>query len=352
MFPYISVSVAVVGSALAGAFDLKTTEIPDEISLGMVAAGLIINFTWSIVEWNPVHIFRSASIGSAFFTFGLVMYMAGQWGGGDAKVLTGIGTLIPSAPVFAAQTHPFPFSAVIMINTFLIGAVYMLIYALGISIRKGDVVDDFMSRASSDWKRIVAISSLPIIIALASVAAVGWGTYVFYFLMLAPAVALLLLLLRFLKAVEDTGFTKKIDVDKLRVGDMLAEEIEEIDATHDPIEELKGLSKFLMGFGILPLTMYAFGFTEGLYFYLSFPAPILGVMIGFIYLLYSRSFEIFGSVFNQSSTRIRGLEEEEVGKIRENYKTVTIREGVRFAPVFPIAIAVTVYYGNVLMLLF
>ena len=45
---------------------------------------------------------------------------------------------------------------------------------------------------------------------------------------------------------------------------------------------------------------------------------------------------------------IRGLTKEEVRKIRKIKKTVWIREGVRFGPVFPISILVTLFIGNLM----
>ncbi len=351
MFQYISFSVAVVGSALAGAFDLKTTEIPDEISLGMVAAGLIINLTWTVVEWNPVYIFQSASIGSVFFTFGLVMYLLGQWGGGDTKVLTGLGTLVPVAPIFGTQISIFPFPAALIINIFLVGALYMIVYAGIFSIINKGILSDFKKRVKNDLLRILLISSLPLLVLFIGIARAGWVLDIFYILLLVPMIALLLVIIRLLKSVEQMGFMQEISTDKLRPGDMLAEEIDEIDAAQDPTGEIKGVAKFMIFFAILPIAMYGFGFAEGMYFYLSLPAPTLGVLLGILYLLREYTPLKNISIFKDSSTRIRGLNQDEVEKIKKNYETVKVREGVRFGPVFTIALIVTVYYGNLILLL-
>lgn len=351
MFPQLTVGVALLGSALAGLYDLKTTEIPDWISLGMVATGLLINLSWSVVQWNPTYIFQSAAVGSVFFTFGLVMYMAGQWGGGDAKVLTGIGTLVPSLPAFSSAELLFPFSATLLVNVFVIGAVYMIVYAVVFSLTKKGILADFKERTVSNKGRIALISLLPLAPAFIYYVQVGLDIYLSYLLVLIPTFALLLLLMRFLKAVEDTGFEKEIAAGKLEPGDMLADEVEEVDVSHDPTEEIKGLSRFLVLFGILPVVMYLFNAAQGLYFYMSLPGPVLGVILGLVYLLYVSDFKVLGSVFEQSSTRIRGLEEEEVEKVQENRDKVKVREGVRFVPAFPMALAFTLYYGNFLMLL-
>ncbi len=352
MFPYIAVGIALGGSALAGIYDLKTTEIPDEISLGMVAAGLVLNLIWSLFEWNPIYIFQSAAVGSIFFTFGLIMYLGGQWGGGDAKVLTGIGALVPSLPIFATADLFFPFSITLVVNTFLVGALYMIIYAVAFSIPKKNVTRDFKQSVRKHKYRILALSAIPLIPAFLHYIYIGADIHMVYMLSFVPLFALIYMLMKFLKAVEEVGFTKEIDTDSLQPGDMLADELEEVDFNHNPVEELKGLSSFLLAFTVLPVVMYLFGATGSIYFYMSLPGPTLGAILGVIYILYSSDFRVLSSVFDGSSTRIRGLEEDEVKEIQKTRERVSIREGVRFVPVFFIALLITIYYGNLLIFLF
>ncbi len=350
MFPYLGFSIALVGSTVAGIMDLKTTEIPDEVSLGMVFSGLLLHLMWSVVERNPIYIFSSAAVGSVFFTFSLLMYLGGQWGGGDAKVLTGLGTLLPSAPIFASPDLVVPFSLVLVLNIFFVGAAYMLVYSVGLTVIKRKVWKDFLQKVRKKWKKNIIMSLIPIILILFLTVITGWGPHIIPLILLIPTILLLLLLSKFLKSVEEIGFMKEVDTESLRPGDMLSEEIEEIDSTHDPIEELGYISKLLTSFALLPVSMYILGASESIYFLMSLPAPVLGLVLGFLRYTYYHTQDLLEPVFGQSSTRVRGLEREEVEKIRDKYDTVGIREGVRFAPVFPIAVIVTVYYGNLLLL--
>ncbi|MFP4115666.1 MAG: prepilin peptidase [Candidatus Aenigmatarchaeota archaeon] len=349
MFVRLSIGIALGASALAGVYDLKTTEIPDWLSLGMVITGLLLNLIRSLVEWNPMYIFRSASIGSAFFTFGLIMYLGGQWGGGDAKVLAGLGALLPTYPLIHGKIPLLSsFPVALLINVFLIGAIYMLIYAFGISLTRREVIEDFKTRVQENPRRIALLSALPLAVLIATVPFVSPSTHALYLIALVPVIAGVCLLLRFLKAVEETGFVKKVDPEELEPGDMLAEEVEEIDTTYDSTDELKNVSLFLLSFVALPVAMYIFGRVENLYFYAGLLAPTVGIIISVSCLFCSVS-ENGNSVFKSSSTRIRGLEEDEVEEIRESRDEVKIREGVRFVPVFPISVLVTLQYGNLLL---
>jgi len=47
----------------------------------------------------------------------------------------------------------------------------------------------------------------------------------------------------------------------------------------------------------------------------------------------------------------RGLTPEEIKEIKQKKKFVTIKEGIRFVPVFPITVVVTLIFGNILLML-
>ena len=49
--------------------------------------------------------------------------------------------------------------------------------------------------------------------------------------------------------------------------------------------------------------------------------------------------------------KIRGLTEKEILKIRKIKKNVIVREGIRYGPAFPLALAFTLYYGDLILFL-
>lgn len=72
--------VAFIGSAAAGLYDLKTTEIPDEIPYAMIAIGIVGNFIQSYLAWSYLPLLYSVIAGLGFLGFGFIMYYFGQWG--------------------------------------------------------------------------------------------------------------------------------------------------------------------------------------------------------------------------------------------------------------------------------
>ncbi len=278
---YFLVLTGIAGSGLAGYIDLKTTEIPDEIPLAMVVIGLLTRFSYSAFSGSWNFLILPGLIGGGFFLFGLFMYYSGQWGGGDAKVLGAMGILMGTLPQGILSQSPFPVFLNILTNMFFVGAVYIMVYALAISLGNKKIIRGF-------WKSLKGGAAEFALFMAALLSVVGlnaflWnGLGIFNPWFTAGAVVFgtaIYPLWKFLRCVEKIGFMKKISSRDLREGDMIGEDIKKL-----------GLSKKI----------------------------------------------------------IRGLTAEEVRKIKKLKKTVWIREGVRFGPVFPMTIIVTLLFGNLL----
>jgi len=280
---YLLVLIGFIGSSLAGYIDLKTTEIPDEIPLAMVVLGLLIRFGYALFtgEWNFLLI--PALVGGGFFLFGFSMYYTGQWGGGDAKILGAIGILMGTLPAGITVNSIFPLYLDIIVNVFLIGAAYIVIYAFAFSLFNPKISEGFFNSFKGDVKEFAIFAVAIVTIVLANVF-IFWN--LFGVINFWPVIGIVAggvgfyLLWKFLKCVEKIGFMKKIKTKDLKEGDMIGEDI----------KELK-LNKKI----------------------------------------------------------IRGLTKEEVIKIKKLRKTVWVKEGVRFGPVFPVSVAATLLFGNLLV---
>lgn len=271
------------GSILASAWDLKTTEIPDRIFHIMLIIGVPLLLVKAFMTEDFNSLFMSLFIGLIFLGFGFVMYKFGQWGGADAKLLAVMGFLLPEMPsLFSTQLFlPFPVSFVI--NLFLLGTVYMLLYAFGIALMNRKVIGKF-SRDVKASSKFIFISSAIVFLIFVVISLYFesiFGTSIDFTMIFknsffpVAATVLLFVVWKFSKAVEDIAFRKKIPVSKLRVGDML-----------------------------------------------------------------------------DSSKELEGITRAEIRKIkRSGKKTVWIKEGVRFAPAFPIALLFTLFSGDALFLL-
>lgn len=276
-FPLVPLIVAFIGSIYAAIWDLRTTEIPDEIPHAMIAFALIFYAIQSVIESNYWIFLDSLIYGGVILALGFIMYYAGQWGGGDAKILAAIIFLLP----ISNTTFPFPITY--LLNVFVIGAAYMIIYSFALALMNRKIFSAFFVDVRKQ-KALIALGSIALFATFAVInyeilAVLSYPINLAYLLgnSLIPLVGFLGLYViwRFAKAVEDVGFKKKIPISKLRIGDVLID---------------------------------------------------------------SKLWE--------------GITAKQLKKIKKSGKrTVWIKEGVRFAPTFPLALAFTLIYGEFLLLI-
>lgn len=229
MIPFV---VALIGSSIAAWWDLRTTEIPDEIPYAMIAIALIFYGTQALLAWSYWPIVNSAAAGLAFFGFGFAMYYLGQWGGGDAKLLASIGFLLPSLSglgFFSGLNLVFPFPASYLFNVFFVGAGYMLIYAFVLAVLNRKIITRF-KRDVKAVSNVFLTGSAALFFALI---AINWGLYTYFqirlnlsliatnSILLTAATIGIFLIWKFVRAVENVGFKKRVPLRKLRVGDVL-----------------------------------------------------------------------------------------------------------------------------------
>ena len=172
---------------------------------------------------------NSFFVGLSFLGFGFLMYYLGQWGGGDAKILSAIGFLFPELPKGFSPSLILPFPLSFLFNLFFLGAIYMLFYSFILSIMNKTILLEFVKdlKASSNLLIAGVVSILAVFI--------GLNFYVSYSLQVERSLlqivlgsifpivvtVALFLMWKFARSVETFGFKKKIPISKLRIGDVL-----------------------------------------------------------------------------------------------------------------------------------
>ena len=130
MFDLILAFVVVLVLFISSIIDIKTREVPDELSLGLIIFAVILKVIQAYFSgWG---ILMASLIGFAVFLgISLVMYYSRQWGGGDAKLFMAIGIALPYFPEKLSFLNPnisANFLLIIFINTLLFGFVYGMGY--------------------------------------------------------------------------------------------------------------------------------------------------------------------------------------------------------------------------------
>ncbi len=124
--------LAVFGLGAATIHDLRTREVPDWITYGLIAGGFGIRLLAALgpEEWSY---FFMAFVGlGVTYLLGSTMYYAKQWGGGDAKMMMALGVLFATRPSFLPAATA-PFLGVLFVNILLFGAVYGLVWGVSLA---------------------------------------------------------------------------------------------------------------------------------------------------------------------------------------------------------------------------
>ena len=228
MLELLLIAIALVGSFAAGVWDLKTTNIPDKLCIFMIFVGLILNILIGVFTTDFSYFIDSLLFGGLFLGFSLVMYYTGQWGGGDGELLVAIGVLLPKLSI--VKTY-FPFAVSFFINSFFIGAFWSVIFSLYFVYKSPGLSRKFFN----DFKNplTIVITLVPLILSI-----ILLNTN-FIFSLIFLLIFILFVFYRFAKIIEQS-FYQKIPVRKLRVDDMLGEDIPKLKLYR---KYIKGLTK-------------------------------------------------------------------------------------------------------------
>src|SRR3990167_2985130 len=116
----ITYSLSFTALLIGSITDLKTREVPDWVNYGLIISGVGLNLLFSIIYSDFFYIISSIVGLGIFFGIAYIMFYAGQWGGGDSKMLMGLGAMIGIDIGFKAPQFLLGF----FINALFAGAVY------------------------------------------------------------------------------------------------------------------------------------------------------------------------------------------------------------------------------------
>jgi len=229
MFELLLVAVALIGSFASGIYDLMTSNVPDKVVVMMIATAICIHTLIGFSTGDFTNLINSLLFGALFLSFGLLMYYTGQWGGGDGELLVGMGIVLPNLSL--VDTY-FPFAISFFINSFFIGASYSIVYSIVLAFRNPRISKIFFNSLKDKEILIVLLVSF----SLSILFLIFWNLILFALTFL---VFILIFFHKFSKTIEQS-FYMRIPVSKLKVDDMLGEDIPGLKLYK---KHIKGLTK-------------------------------------------------------------------------------------------------------------
>lgn len=218
----IMFGTALAFSSAASYFDIKTGEIPDKFTVGLVIVALALRVVFSASMGDYMYFLDGLIVGGIFFGFGAMLFYTGGWGGGDAKLIAGIGASlggIVAPTIIDAPLRMFPGFLGFFMAFALISIPYSLIYALALSFKSPGVFSLTAHRIKTNWfiLSLAVIASVSMIILFKP-----WNGLLTFVLLMPPIFYFLLI---YVRSVEEVAMQKEIPLSELREGDMVAEDL-------------------------------------------------------------------------------------------------------------------------------
>ncbi|MFW6220810.1 MAG: prepilin peptidase, partial [Nanoarchaeota archaeon] len=229
---FLGIIISLIGLISGSITDLKKREVPDWINYSLVFSGFFLALIVSIIKNDFLILLHSLFGFLFFFIIGVLMFYTGQWGGGDSKMLMGLGALIginiilPIKDNITNWINNPPLILIFLILTLLVGAIYGIFWCIGLAIinRKQFLIE---------IKKILIKPKIKIVKIICFIIMVVLFTLSFF--TNDKSISLILIIFAFLcgflfyisifvKAIEKTSMIKKINPKKLTEGDWIAED--------------------------------------------------------------------------------------------------------------------------------
>jgi len=217
LFLVIALIVLIIGTYT----DIKTREVPDWLNFGLIAVGLGTRFIFSTATQDWSYILYGLAGFGAFFVLAMIMFYSGQWGGGDAKLIMGLGAL------FGLRFDLFDFSISFIVNSFIIGAFFAVLFSVYLVWKnwKSFKKEITKYRQKTLFKRLRIVGVVIVILGIIMFFALPHSLIKFYLITTMFMIVLMFYLWLLVKAVEKSGMYKLVEPSKLTEGDWIAKEI-------------------------------------------------------------------------------------------------------------------------------
>ncbi len=259
--------IIMFGGAIIGSYtDLKTREVPDLVNYSMMIIGVLISSILTIFNSNPAYIIASFLGLATGWILGSIMFFLRQWGGGDVKMIAGVGALMGLSP---QELPGIPLFIAFLILSMVAGAIYGILYLFYLAFKnKKEYLKEYKKISNKKiiklFKKLYLITT-PIIIALMFITKLDMQLTILLIKFLL-IIILTFYLAIFGQAISKVSSTKKIKTEELTEGDWINEEIKGIEVsktgiTQEQIQKIKekGIKTVTVTEGIPFIPSFLFG---------------------------------------------------------------------------------------------
>jgi Flp pilus assembly protein protease CpaA len=187
--------------------DIKTFEIPDSISYFLIIFGISAQVLLATTSksFDPISALGTSLILALLIA--TLLFVSGQWGGGDAKLLIGVAAMLPTY-----YTTTIPFILTFTVNLFLLGGIYSILIMTYLTVK--------------NWNRLIKIAPIIKNLLMISLIALIISVIIRHpLLFILPIFAIAISLIYLAIIIQKHLFIKKIKPSQLTEGDWLTKDL-------------------------------------------------------------------------------------------------------------------------------
>ena len=204
--------LALIWIAIASFDDIRKREVPNWLNFSLIIFAVAYRVIYSVVN-SDYYFLMYGLIGLGLFVgVAYLFYYARVFAGGDAKLLMGLGAVLPFTTGFYSNLKILGMFILLLM---LAGGVYGLFYSIALSIGNFRSFSREMKNQFKKRRSFFIISGILAILSLALV------FYIPNFYLFPIFILLIPLMFIYAKSVEETCLIKEISVKELTVGDWL-----------------------------------------------------------------------------------------------------------------------------------
>ncbi len=222
----IAIIITLVILILASITDLKSREVPDYLSYGLIFIAFAIAITYTIVYGDYKYLLNSIMGFIIGIIIAYLMFYLGQWGGGDSKLIMGLGAII-GFNIFSALGANNYWLLILMLNIIFVGAAYGLIWSIILAIIKRKIFIKNLKIWFNKKEIILTKKILLIVIFILTILIIIIipKEYVFVMLLFVIIIYVLFYLWLFVKVIEEACMVKEVKINKLTEGDWIYKDV-------------------------------------------------------------------------------------------------------------------------------
>ncbi len=223
----ILIIVSLITLIFASISDIKIKEVPDWLSYGLISTGLTIRLLHSLIFQNYSYFLYGLLGFASMFIIGEILYKTKMWGGGDAKLLMGLGSSLATTP-FYLQTSKIPFLLILFTSILISGVVYGILWSIFlISKDLQKFKEEFKKMNQEKTSKIIKILSIiAVFVLFIGIILLPIPNFIRVFITIFIILFLIYpYLFIAVKAIENIHFYNYMPINKIVEGDWIANDV-------------------------------------------------------------------------------------------------------------------------------